>query len=311
MIYRVRHRSTYSYANESTYARCVLRLRPEDSASQSVLEFSVETTPPAASVTQRTGAYGETVLMVIVDTPHDELVIEANSIVDVRRHAIDEKADSPAWEDIRRRALMVASVETDSPASYLYPTPRTPLQPSITEYGRLSFPPARPVVAGVADLMRRIHDDFAYDPDATAVSTPAAEAFAARRGVCQDFTHITISALRGLGLPAAYVSGYLRTRPISGRKELTGSDASHAWVNVWCGAEIGWVGFDPTNAVLVRDDHIVIAMGRDYADVAPIDGILLGPGEQGVAVEVDVIPSPELVIARPDFAQRQSHPIGR
>ena len=141
--------------------------------------------------------------------------------------------------------------------------------------------------------MTRIFHDFTYDGDATDVGTPAAKAFEARRGVCQDFAHIMICGLRGLGLPGAYVSGYLRTRPPPGGARLEGADATHAWVSLWCGAESGWVGFDPTNAILVRNEHIVLATGRDYSDVAPIDGILLAPGGQTLKVEVDVVPDGE------------------
>jgi transglutaminase-like putative cysteine protease len=144
--------------------------------------------------------------------------------------------------------------------------------------------------------MRRMHADFVFDSSATEVTTPASEAFKARRGVCQDFAHIMISSVKGLGLPAAYVSGYLRTIPPLGQPRLEGADATHAWVALWCGVELGWIGFDPTNAVLAQNDHIVLARGRDYSDVAPIDGIILAPGRQTLNVQVDVIPEPETVV---------------
>ncbi len=137
-----------------------------------------------------------------------------------------------------------------------------------------------------------MHADFVFDSSATDVKTPASQAFAARRGVCQDFAHIMISGLKGLGLPAAYVSGYLRTIPPAGQPRLEGADATHAWVALWCGDQLGWIGFDPTNAVLAQNDHIVLATGRDYSDVAPIDGIILAPGGQTLTVQVDVIPEP-------------------
>ena len=179
---------------------------------------------------------------------------------------------------------------SEGPASFLYPTRRTPVIAAITDYARTSFRAGRPIIEAAAEVMSRMHKDFVYDPEATDVSTPAAEAFTARHGVCQDFAHIMISGLRGLGLPAAYVSGYLRTRPPPGRPRLEGADATHAWVSLWCGEASGWVGFDPTNAILVQNDHIVLAIGRDYADVAPIDGIILAPGKQTLKVEVDVAP---------------------
>ena len=157
-------------------------------------------------------------------------------------------------------------------------------------YARESFGKARPVLEAASELMARIRRDFTYDPEATEVSTPLAEAFAQRHGVCQDFAHIMIAGLRGLGLPAAYVSGYIRTIPPPGQKRLEGADASHAWALLWCGPETGWIGLDPTNDLIVADDHIVTAVGRDYADVAPLDGVLIGPGSQKIGIAVDVIP---------------------
>jgi transglutaminase-like putative cysteine protease len=146
------------------------------------------------------------------------------------------------------------------------------------------------VFEAACELMGRVRRDFRYDPEATEVSTPIREAFAQRHGVCQDFAHIMIAGLRGLGLPAAYVSGYLRTIPPPGQPRLEGADATHAWVMIWCGPETGWIGLDPTNDLIVGDDHIITATGRDYADVSPLDGVLVGPGSQKLDVKVDVIP---------------------
>ena len=145
-----------------------------------------------------------------------------------------------------------------------------------------------PVLEGAADFMRRIQADFVYDTKATQVATPLDQAFTRKSGVCQDFAHIMIAGLRGLGLPAAYVSGYLRTIPAPGQTRLEGADSTHAWVSLWCGPEFGWLDLDPTNAMMVEDDHIVIAIGRDYADVSPVDGVLLGAGKQKLDVSVDV-----------------------
>ncbi|MBX9876397.1 MAG: transglutaminase family protein, partial [Beijerinckiaceae bacterium] len=158
------------------------------------------------------------------------------------------------------------------------------------DYARASFPALRPVLEAATELMGRIRADFTYDPEATEVSTPLEEAFRQRHGVCQDFAHVMIAGLRGLGLPAAYVSGYIRTVPPPGEKRLEGADASHAWVMLWCGPETGWIGLDPTNDLIVADDHIVTAFGRDYADVSPLDGVVIGPGSQKIGVAVDVIP---------------------
>ena len=297
MIYGVRHRTTYTYEGMVTFARCVLRLTPQSSASQTVLASAIEITPRPSQIQERTGPFGEQTLTVIIDQPHRILVIEATSRVDVHAAPIEDPHDSPAWEAVRAASLATGAIGPDSPAAFLYPTGRTPLIPEITDYARTSFPPGRPIVEAVAELMTRIRKDFTYDSKSTSVSNSAREPFAARRGVCQDFAHVMISGLKGLGLPAAYVSGYLRTIPPPGRPRLEGADATHAWVSAWCGEERGWIGFDPTNAILVQNDHIVLAVGRDYSDVAPIDGIMLGPGDQDLEVEVDVIPEEALALA--------------
>jgi transglutaminase-like putative cysteine protease len=290
VIYAVRHRTTYTYGAEVTFARCVLRLTPPSSAHQTVLESAVRVTPQPQLMQPRTGPFGEQTLTAVIDRPHRTLAIEALARVDVHAQPVDDGADSPAWEQVREQSLGTKALGPEGPASYLFPTPRAPLVARITDYARPSFAPGRPIVAAAAELMRRIHADFTYDAKATDVSTPVGTAFDALRGVCQDFAHIMICGLHGLGLPAAYVSGSLRTLPPPGQPRLEGADDTHAWVSAWCGPARGWIGFDPTNAILAQNDHIVLATGRDYSDVAPIDGILLAPGGQKLKVEVDVIP---------------------
>jgi transglutaminase-like putative cysteine protease len=190
---------------------------------------------------------------------------------------------------VRADTLASLDLGPHSPVHFIYPSRQVSLDPEIRDYVQLSFPPERPILAGAAEVMRRIKNDFTYELGATTVTTTPSMSFSLRRGVCQDFAHIMISGLRGLGLPAAYVSGYLRTVPRSGAARLEGADAMHAWVMVWCG-NAGWWGLDPTNALIASDDHVVLAVGRDYADVAPIGGIMLGSGQQRLATAVDVIP---------------------
>jgi transglutaminase-like putative cysteine protease len=294
VIYDLRHRTTYSYGDAAvSFARCVLRLTPVSNSHQTVLDADLKVTPRPSVSVERVGPFGERILTVIVDKPHNTLVIDAISRVEVHSPRPPDAADSAPWEAVRADAVAATSLEADGPAVYVYPTDRTPITPAITDYARASFPAGRPIIAACEELNRRIHADFRYDPGATEVSTPVLEAFNARHGVCQDFAHIMITGLRGLGLPAAYVSGYLRTVPPPGQPRLEGADATHAWISVWCGAEHGWIGFDPTNAILAQDDHIVLAVGRDYSDVAPIDGIILASGGQTLTVEVDVIPEAE------------------
>jgi transglutaminase-like putative cysteine protease len=293
VIYGLRHRTTYDYGNSVSFARCVLRLTPRSSPTQTVLESSVRVTPRPSLRQERTGPFGAEMVTVLVDRPHDTLVIEARSRIRVHTPPPPNAISTLPWETVRALAFEDRNLAADGPAAYLYPTNRTPLVPRITDYARASLTPERPIVAAVSELMTRVYKDFRYDPGATEVSTPVWQAFDARHGVCQDFAQIMISGLRGLGLPTAYVSGYLRTIPPEGQPRLEGADATHAWISVWCGAEAGWIGFDPTNDILAADDHIVLANGRDYADVAPIDGVILAAGAQTLTVEVDVVPEEE------------------
>ncbi len=164
------------------------------------------------------------------------------------------------------------------------------LDPEIRDYVRESFPPDRPILDAAIELIHRLKADIAYEIGATTVTTTPPMSFALRRGVCQDFAHIMISGLRGIGLPAAYVSGFLRSAPPNDATRLQGSEAMHAWVMLWCGTAAGWIGLDPTNAILAAEDHVSLAIGRDYTDVAPVDGVILGSGGQRMGVSVNVTP---------------------
>ncbi len=295
MIYTIDHRTTYVYEKSVGFARCVLRLTPATTSTQTLLSIAVTVTPEPTTIVTRDGPFGERTQTIVIDKAHSELVITGHSRVDVGAGKGHDQYNSETWEAVRAQAFGTRLLGTEGPAAYLYPTRRTPVVAAITDYARASFTLGRPIIAAAADLMERMYADFTYDPETTTVSTPAAQAFEARSGVCQDFAHIMISGLHGLGLSAAYVSGYLRTNPPPGKPRLAGADATHAWVSVWCGEADGWIGFDPTNAVLTRQDHIVLAVGRDYSDVAPIDGIVLSPGSQTLKVEVDVVPDSEKV----------------
>jgi transglutaminase-like putative cysteine protease len=292
--YKLRHVTTYNYSKVVTFARCALRLTPQQDQDQNIIHSRVSITPTPARLAERIGPFGERVIDAVIDTPHRELKIEAVSEVSVLRTSLLPGFTGPAWDFVREEAFASASLDVGSPAHFLYPTDMTKRDLALTSYVAECFAPGRSIVEAAHALSRRIKAEFVYDPDATVVSTPAIEAFEARRGVCQDFAHIMISGLKGLGLPAAYVSGYLRTIPPAGMSRLEGADATHAWVNLWCGKALGWVGFDPTNAVIVAGDHIILAIGRDYADVAPMGGVVLGPGDQTIDVAVDVVPDDEI-----------------
>jgi transglutaminase-like putative cysteine protease len=223
-------------------------------------------------------------------TAHDRLVVKVAARVAVERRDDPAAGATPAWEVIRDQVFASNDLGAQSPVHFVFPSRLVSLSHDIRGYTAESFPPARPVLGGAVELMRRIKADFTYEVGSTDVSTTPDAAFALRRGVCQDFAHIMIAGLRGLGVPAAYVSGYLRTVPPPGAAHLTGADAMHAWVLAWCGANVGWCGLDPTNGVLSGEDHVVLAIGRDYADVAPIEGVVFASGTQQLEVAVEVIP---------------------
>ncbi|WP_232630002.1 transglutaminase family protein [Methylobacterium sp. Leaf118] len=293
MIYTLRHLTTYRYARTVRYARCTLRLRPRDGGGQQVLESALTLTPTPKSRHERRDFFGLDTVSLVIDAPHRDFSVEAVSRVLVERPPPPPPGSGAAWEAVRESALAQPSLGPDGPAHFLFASRRVPLEPAVTAYARASFSSGRSAYDAARELMQRIREDFRFDSKATTVSTPLAEAFRLKAGVCQDFAHVMIAGLRGLGLPAAYVSGYLRTRPPPGRPRLRGADASHAWVALWCGPDMRWIDFDPTNDCVVRDDHIVVARGRDYGDVAPIDGIVSASGAQKLAVEVDVIPEGE------------------
>ncbi len=290
MIYDLRHETTYGYSRPVPFARCILRLLPRDGGGQRVERSELSILPRPVERLDGFCFFENHMTTITIAKPHRELKIEMRARVEVRRPAPPHPGLTRHWEEVGALALATASLAPDSPTHHLYPSRLVPQVPEVVDYARTSFPPLRPVLEGASELMARIRRDFTYDPDATEVSTPLAEAFRDRHGVCQDFAHIMIAGLRGLGLPASYVSGYIRTIPPPGEKRLEGADASHAWVMLWCGPETGWIGLDPTNDLIVGDDHIVTAIGRDYADVSPLDGVLVGPGSQKIAVAVDVIP---------------------
>jgi transglutaminase-like putative cysteine protease len=288
MIYDVRQTTSYSYASKVAFAHHVLRLTPTNSSKQRVHAAALEIEPRPVERREGRDFFGNHMTWIELNEPHDRLVVTA--IARVKVDAIDAPAPlaTPPWEELRACAFATADIGPTAPSHFLFPSRLVSLDPEIRDYARLSFPPGRPVLDAAIDLMRRIKADFVYEIGATTVTTTPPMSFALRRGVCQDFAHIMISGLRGLGLPAAYVSGYLRTQPRAAAPRLEGADAMHAWVKVWCGADAGWCDLDPTNAILADTDHVALAVGRDYSDVAPIDGVLFASGKQRLDVAVSV-----------------------
>src|SRR5215207_4134841 len=286
----IRHVTTYAYESPVNFARCSLRLEPKSGDGQQLISHSVEIRPRPADRAVRRDFFGTHTEGILIETAHRNLRIDSRSRVSVSRKALDRAAPSPSWDEIRDVAFEATSLGPASPIGYVFASALVPVQAPVTAYAAASFLPGGGILAGTADLMRRIRNDFRYDPKATVISTPLKEVFEKRHGVCQDFAHVMIAGLRGLGLPAAYVSGYLRTYPPAGKPRLQGADATHAWVSVWCGAEFGWVGFDPTNDIMIENDHIILAIGRDFSDVSPVDGIIVGSRKQKLGVAVDVVP---------------------
>jgi transglutaminase-like putative cysteine protease len=289
MIYDVRQTTTYVYETPVTRARHVLRLLPVARERQRITAAMLDIDPLPVSRREATDFFHNWTTVAEIEEPHETLTLKLAARVTISPVATDDPNHSPPWETVRAETYASEDMGPNSPVHFIYPSRQVSLDPEIRDYARASFAPGRPVRAGAEELMRRIKNDFIYEPGVTTVTTTPAMAFALRRGVCQDFAHIMISGLRGLGLPAAYVSGFLRTVPRPGAVRLEGADAMHAWIMVWCGAA-GWWGLDPTNALIASEDHVVLAIGRDYADVAPIDGVVLSSGEQRLNTAVDVIP---------------------
>jgi transglutaminase-like putative cysteine protease len=289
VIYDIRHVTSYAYENPVSFARCSLRLEPRTGDGQQLVSHSVDIRPKPADRTARRDFFGTLTESILIETAHRNLRIDSRSRVSVSRQAPGRAAPSPNWENVRDVAFEATSLGPASPIGYVFASPLVPVQRPVTAYAALSFPPGTGILAGAVDLMHRIRTEFKYDPKATVISTPLTEVFEKRHGVCQDFAHVMIAGLRGLGLPAAYVSGYLRTIPPPGKPRLQGADATHAWASLWCGDDIGWIGFDPTNDILVENDHIELAVGRDFSDVSPVDGIIVGSRRQKLSVAVDVL----------------------
>lgn len=289
MTYRVRHITTYEYEDPVSVSHHIIRLTPRGSRHQTCGQTTIRITPEPANRNPHVDYFGNATIAFTLLEPHERLVVEAISEIDVKAVEPPDLAKSAPWEAIRDLMLVARADEELDACQFVFDSPRVARRPELADYSRASFPAGRPLLEAMFDLMQRIHRDFLFDNKATEVSTPVETFFENRRGVCQDFSHLQIACLRSLGLPARYVSGYLRTVPAPGQARLVGADASHAWCATWC-PEAGWVDFDPTNSCLRSDAHITIAVGRDYGDVSPIHGVLLGGSRHSLSTGVDVMP---------------------
>lgn len=296
MIYSVMHRTTVKYASPVTLARFNVRLKPAPWLGQILLDYTLTVDPLPWTIQQESGPWIVNRSRLTIRDPLTRLVIESRFRMEVISPAYGQATElAPTVGEVRDQVLVHRDLTAAGPASYLYASSMAPASPEIAAWARPHFAPEASVLSAGISLMNAIHREFVYDDKATEADTAPAAAFAQKRGVCQDFAHVMIVAARAHGVPAAYVSGYLRTLPPPGKPRLVGADATHAWVVLWCGEALGWIGFDPTNDCLVQTDHIFTAMGRDYADVAPLDGVFRGGGGQAMTVAVDVAPEGEVM----------------
>jgi transglutaminase-like putative cysteine protease len=283
MRYEIVHTTEYDYTDSVALSHHVARLSPRTLSHQDSLAHELRVNPPAAVTSTHEDYFGNAVTFFAMLGAHKQLTVRARSQVSLSAPPLPAPSDTPAWE--------TATDQTTLPFEALEFTFDGMAGKSASEmetFARQSFPPGRPLLDAVMDLTGRIHAQFTFDPKATTVATPLAEFFRARRGVCQDFARLEIACLRALGLPVRYVSGYLETVPPPGTPRLLGADASHAWLSVYCPG-IGWIQVDPTNNLLPSDRHVILAWGRDYSDVSPIRGVILGGGDHSLQVNVDVI----------------------
>ena len=307
MHYRVTHTTTYAYEELVSICHNEMRLEPRSAPRQRCLATALAIEPTPAVLATELDYFGNRASFFTLQEPHHRMVVTARSELEIASVRSVRPSATPAWEALREQIRTETTHEALSAYEMSFDSPLVPVQPAFARYALPSFAAGRPILDAVLDLTHRIHADFEYRPGATSVTTPVEEVLARRHGVCQDFAHLELACLRALSLPVRYVSGYLHTRPVrseetdeeaaerdapageqTGERALVGADASHAWVSVWCG-DGGWTDVDPTNDLVTSDQHLTLAWGRDYADVAPIKGVILGGGEHTVEVAGEVV----------------------
>jgi transglutaminase-like putative cysteine protease len=291
MKLRVVHHTTYSYGEPVTTSHHEARLAPRDSETQRTLVHDMEISPAPETRRRHFDYFGNRTVHFTLSEPHRELDVTATTVVDLKPSMPPPVEHSPPWEAVRDRLRSDRRRDVLEAYAMCFNSPHVSVFPALADYGTPSFQPERPILMAFADLVRRIYEDFTYDSRATDVSTQLSEVLRLRRGVCQDFAHLAIGCARAQGLAARYVSGYLVTRPPPGQVKRIGADASHAWFSTFV-PEHGWVDFDPTNDVIPSGEHVSMALGRDYSDVTPIRGVILGGGRHDLRVSVDVSPLP-------------------
>ena len=296
MNYRIRHTSRYHYSAPVTLCWNEACLLLRDTPQQRCLASALQVTPAPADQSERYDYFGNRISHFVIQEPHQELVVTATSRVSVCPPSGDLLAatNRESWESVAATLRNDRSKATLEALPFLYDSPFIKLSQKLADYARPSFSEGETLLEAVGDLMRRIYQEFTYDPGFTSLATPLATVLRQRRGVCQDFAHLGVGCLRAMGLAARYVSGYIETLPPPGQEKLVGADASHAWFAVYSPAA-GWLDFDPTNNQLPHEQHITVAWGRDYADVSPLKGVAQGGGKHQVEVAVDVAREPDII----------------
>ncbi|MFK7965503.1 MAG: transglutaminase N-terminal domain-containing protein [Burkholderiaceae bacterium] len=287
--YKVQHKTSFSYQSNVTLSQQLLRLSPRESANQRVDSQSVLIDPSPMVRQQRNDYFGNQLIRVALQEPHRRLAIHANSTITVNPpDALDPEQSMP-WESVLEAVRKPVTRDAALAAGFCFPSPYVDVPAGIGELTADVFTPGRPILSAVMALTTRIYSEFNYRGGVTDIWTPVSSVLEKRQGVCQDFAHLQIAAIRALGLPVRYISGYLLTHPAPGKPRLVGADESHAWLSVWS-PEQGWIDFDPTNNSMPRHEHILLAWGRDYGDVSPIKGFIVGGGSHEIKVSVDVAP---------------------
>jgi transglutaminase-like putative cysteine protease len=294
--YHVLHDTCYKYEAPVGESRQLVRLTPRDVPLQHVLAHRIEVQPEPTRMEEFLDGFGNPVLALHFEADHAFLLLRAESWVELQLRDEIDALETPAWECVREALAYQAghrfAQDTLLATAFKFESTHVRVKREFADYTHEVFGPGRPMLDGVIALMDRIHEEFTFDPEATDVSTPVTEVFVKKRGVCQDFSHFMLSCLRSIGLAARYVSGYLLTRPPPGKSRLVGADATHAWVSVFCPG-LGWIDFDPTNNLQPALEHVTLGWGRDFADVSPMRGVILGGGDHEPEIAVTVVPEDE------------------
>jgi len=286
--YRIHHRTVYRYSEAVTFCQNLTHLTARGTPSQPEPQSYLRIHPEPEVIDRHTDGFGNPIEFFSLDEPHRELTLDVTHRIPLTPISLPDPAGTTSWELVRQELTAPRHAAALDARQFGFASRYVPLGAEYEQLALRAFTPHRPILEAALELTHQIYAQFTYDPRATTITTPVAEVLKLRRGVCQDFAHLQLAALRSIGLSARYVSGYLATKPPPGKERLVGADATHAWIAVYCG-EAGWVGLDPTNDMAESERHIVLAWGRDYDEVSPVKGVILGGGQHTLHVTVDAV----------------------